>query len=269
VTQTASRRLIVALDFETLDEAFPFAEKLVGLAGLFKIGKQLFTAAGPEAVRKIASLGTGIFLDLKYHDIPNTVNGALKAAAAHPGIKLVNIHTLGGFEMMRQAARTIAALPNPPKLLGVTILTSMDRKQMSGVGISGSPSSRVLALARLAKKAGLDGLVASAQEVKALRRACGKDFILTVGGIRPEVKMVGGGRASKTKRDDQSRIATPGAAVRAGADYLVVGRPINAAPDPIAAARAIVDEIAEAEAEMKSGNKNKNYQQFNYPNPGI
>jgi len=127
----------------------------------------------------------------------------------------------------------------------------------------------VLALARLAKKAGLDGLVASAQEVKALRRACGKEFILTVGGIRPEVKMSGGKKSAKAKRDDQSRIATPGAAVRAGADYLVVGRPINAAPDPVAAARAIVDEIAEAEAEMKSGNKNKNYLQFNYPNPGI
>jgi orotidine-5'-phosphate decarboxylase len=269
VTHTASRRLIVALDFETLDEAFTFAEKLVGLAGLFKIGKQLFTAAGPEAVRRIASLGTGIFLDLKYHDIPNTVNGALKAAAALPGIKLVNIHTLGGSEMMRQAAQTIASVPNPPKLLGVTILTSTDQKTMREVGISGSPAGRVLALGKLAKKAGLDGLVASAQEVKALRRACGKDFILAIGGIRPDLKVARGRNASKRKQDDQSRIATPGATIRAGADYLVVGRPINAAPDPVAAARAILDEVAEAEAEMKSVDKNKNYLQFNYPNPGI
>jgi orotidine-5'-phosphate decarboxylase len=265
VIHPASRRLIVALDFETLDEAYVFAEKLVGLVGLFKIGKQLFTAAGPEAVRKVASLGTGIFLDLKYHDIPNTVNGALRAAASHPGIKLVNIHTLGGFEMMQQAAKTIAAIPNAPKLLGVTILTSMDRKQMSGVGISGSPSTRVMALAKLAKKAGLDGLVASAHEVKALRRAMGKDFILALGGIRPDTKVTGGKNASKRKQDDQSRIATPGGAIRAGATYLIVGRPINAAPDPVAAATAILDEVSAAEAEMKSSNKN--YFQFNYPNP--
>jgi orotidine-5'-phosphate decarboxylase len=264
VNHPASRRLIVALDFETLDEAFAFAEKLVGLVGLFKIGKQLFTAAGPEAVRKIASLGTGIFLDLKYHDIPNTVNGALRAAAAHPGIKLVNIHALGGFEMMQQAARTIHAIPNAPKLLGVTILTSMDQKQMRGVGISGSAANRVMSLAKLAKKAGLDGVVASAHEVKALRRTLGKDFILALGGIRPDTKVPGGKNASKRKRDDQSRISTPGGAIRNGATYLVVGRPINAAPDPVASARAILDEIAEAEAESKSSIKD--YHQFNYPN---
>lgn len=251
MTHPASRRLIVALDFETLDEAFTFAAKLVGLVGLFKIGKQLFTAAGPEAVRRIASLGTGIFLDLKYHDIPNTVNGALRAAASHPGIKLVNIHTLGGFEMMRQAAQTIAAVPNPPKLLGVTILTSMDAKAIRGVGISGTPGTRVMALAKLAKKAGLDGLVASAHEVKALRKAYGKDFILAIGGIRPDTKVACGRNASKGKQDDQSRIATPSATIRAGADYLIVGRPINAAPDPVSAARAILDEISEAEAAMK------------------
>jgi orotidine-5'-phosphate decarboxylase len=141
----------------------------------------------------------------------------------------------------------------------------MDRKQMSGVGISGSPSTRVMALAKLAKKAGLDGLVASAHEVKALRRAMGKDFILALGGIRPDTKVAGGKNASKRKQDDQSRIATPGGAIRAGATYLIVGRPINAAPDPVAAAKAILDEVSAAEAEMKSSNKD--YLPFNYPNP--
>lgn len=181
----------------------------------------------------------------------------MKAAASHPGIKLLNVHTLGGEKMMRAAADALAPFPNRPKLLGVTILTSTDAKEMKGVGISGSPATRALALAKLAKRSGLDGVVASAQEVKALRRACGKDFLLVVGGIRPETmadKSSARGKiqsATRSRRDDQSRIATPGAAIRAGADYLVVGRPINAAPDPVAAARAILDEIARAEAEIK------------------
>jgi orotidine-5'-phosphate decarboxylase len=251
----ASERIIVALDFDGLDQAFSFAQRLVGLVGLFKIGKQLFTAAGPEAVRKIASLGTGVFLDLKYHDIPNTVAGAVRAAAFLPGVKIVNVHTLGGENMMRAAADIIAPLPNRPKLIGVTILTSMDAKQLRGVGISGTPSSRALALAKLAKKSGLDGVVASAHEVKALRRACGKDFIIACGGIRPAlapgqaaVKMV---NSRAARRDDQSRIATPGETIRAGATYLVIGRPINAAPDPVAATRAIISEIEAAQADLK------------------
>jgi orotidine-5'-phosphate decarboxylase len=255
VTHPASRRLIVALDFDSLDAAYAFAKPLVGLVGLLKIGKQLFTAEGPDAVRQISALGVGIFLDLKYHDIPNTVNGALRAAASLPGIQLVNVHTLGGPVMMRSAAETLAPIPNRPKLLGVTILTSMDAKQMGAVGISGTPAKRALALAKLAKKSGLDGVVASAHEVKALRKACGKDFILAIGGIRPElqagqqrVRMVNGPRG---RRDDQSRIATPGAAIRAGATYLIVGRPINAAPDPVAAAHYILDEIAKADSSLK------------------
>lgn len=158
---------------------------------------------------------------------------------------------------MRAAAEALAPFPNRPKLLGVTILTSMDAKAMASVGISGSPATRALALAKLAKRAGLDGVVASAHEVKALRRACGKEFVLAIGGIRPEAgagKTMARGKiqsATRSKRDDQSRIATPGAAIRAGADYVIVGRPINAAPDPVAAARAIVEEIAQAEADLK------------------
>ena len=255
MTHPASRRLIVALDFDSLDAAYAFAKPLVGLVGLFKIGKQLFTAEGPDAVRQISALGVGIFLDLKYHDIPNTVNGALRAAALLPGIQLVNVHTLGGPVMMRSAAETLAPIAKRPKLLGVTILTSMDAKQMGAVGISGTPAKRALALAKLARKSGLDGVVASAHEVKALRKACGKDFILAIGGIRPElqagqqrVRMV---NSPKGRRDDQSRIATPGAAIRAGATYLIVGRPINAAPDPVAAARHILDEIAKADSSLK------------------
>jgi len=251
----ASRRLIVALDFDGLDEAFSLAQRLVGLVGLFKIGMQLFTAAGPEALRKISTLGVGIFLDLKYHDIPNTVAGAVRASASLPGVKIVNVHTLGGATMMRAAADILAPIPDRPKLIGVTILTSMDARQLRGAGISGTPGARALALAKLAKKSGLDGVVASALEVKALRRACGKDFIIACGGIRPAlargqapVKMVNSRQAA---RDDQSRIATPAETIRAGATYLVVGRPINAAPDPVAATRAILAEISEAEANLK------------------
>jgi orotidine-5'-phosphate decarboxylase len=243
------------LDFDSIDAALPFAERLVGLAGLFKIGKQLFTAEGPEAVRRVSALGAGIFLDLKYHDIPNTVAGAVRAAASLPGVRLLNVHALGGDAMMRAAAEMLAPIPNRPKLLGVTVLTSTDAKTMRAVGISGTPSSRALALAKLAKKCGLDGVVASPHEVKALRRACGEDFVLAIGGIRPGaakgqalVTMV---NSRTRKRDDQSRIATPAETIRAGANYLIVGRPINASSDPVGAARAILDEIAEAEAAVR------------------
>jgi orotidine-5'-phosphate decarboxylase len=231
--------------------ALGLAEKLAGIAGLFKIGKQLFTAEGPEAVRRVSSLGPGVFLDLKYHDIPNTVVGAVRAAAAVGGVRLLNVHTLGGPKMMAEAAAALKEFPNPPKLLGVTILTSMDAKMMAKVGISGTPASRALRLAKLAKQAGLDGVVASAHEVKAIKKACGKDFIVLVGGVRPKSESVARGARLRggLSRDDQSRMATPAEAVRAGADYLVVGRPITGAADPVAAAMAIADEIARAESE--------------------
>jgi orotidine-5'-phosphate decarboxylase len=242
---------VVALDFDHLSQALELAEKLAGIAGVFKIGKQLFTAAGPEAVRRVSQLGPGVFLDLKYHDIPNTVVGAVRAAAAIGGVRLVNIHTLGGPKMMAEAAAALMGIPNAPKLLGVTILTSTDAKVMAAVGISGTPGSRALRLAKLAKKSGLDGVVASTHEVKAIKKACGKDFIVVVGGVRPSGEAVGRGAQLRggLKRDDQSRMATPAEAVRAGADYLVVGRPITGAADPVAAALAIAEEIALAEAE--------------------
>jgi orotidine-5'-phosphate decarboxylase len=216
---------------------------------MFKINIHLFTAAGPAAVERLRQLGPEIFLDLKFHDIPNTVTGAVTAASCLPGVRMLNIHTLGGLEMMRAAAvaRDSSKLPRSqrPKLLGVTILTSMDNAALGEVGIAGPSSRRVVKLARLARQAGLDGVVASPQEVRAIRRACGKDFLIVVPGVRPEV---GGrtGRAKKPKTDDQARIATPAGALRDGADYLVVGRPITAAPDPESAARAILDEMSGA-----------------------
>jgi len=217
------------------------ARSLVGAVGMFKVNIHLFTAAGPEAIRQLAALGTGIFLDLKYHDIPNTVAGAVAAAAELPGVRLMDVHTTGGSAMMQAAAQALAKAGkdrSKAKLLGITVLTSMDRAALRRVGISGSPRTRVVALAKVARASGLDGVVASPQEVQAIRRACGRDFLIVVPGIRPK---------QKAKRsDDQARIATPGEAVRAGADYLVVGRPITAAADPRAAALEIVEEIQAA-----------------------
>jgi orotidine-5'-phosphate decarboxylase len=219
------------------------------MVGIFKINIHLFTAEGPSAVDKLRQLGVEIFLDLKYHDIPSTVSGAVSAAVKLPGVRLLDVHALGGLEMMRAAAkaRNESALPEGqrPKLLGVTILTSMDNGTLRTVGISGPASSRAVKLARLAQRAGLDGVVASPKEVRAIRRACGKDFLVVVPGVRPEAAG-GSGRKTKRKADDQARVATPAEAIRSGADYLVIGRPITAAPDPEAAARAILDEIGSA-----------------------
>ena len=216
---------------------------------MFKINIHLFTAEGPAAVEKLRQLGPEIFLDLKYHDIPNTVAGAVSAACCLPGVRLLNVHSLGGLEMMQAAAtaRDASKLPKgkSPKLLGVTILTSMDNAALSEVGIAGPAASRVVHLARLAKRAGLEGVVASPREVRAIRRACGKDFLIVVPGVRPDV-LSSSGTPKKRKADDQARIATPADTIRGGADYLVVGRPITAAPDPESAARAILDEIAAA-----------------------
>lgn len=210
---------------------------------MFKINTHLFTSAGPESVRKIGNLGAGIFLDLKYHDIPNTVAGAVSAACALPGVRLLNVHATGGLEMMRAGAGALAqsrVRGVRPKLLGVTILTSLSAAALKQVGIAGAPASRVRSLALLAKRAGLDGVVASPHEVRRIRRACGRGFLIVVPGVRP---VTPGGQV---RSDDQARFATPGEAIRAGADYLVVGRPIAAAPDPAAAAQAIVQEIAAA-----------------------
>jgi orotidine-5'-phosphate decarboxylase len=233
--------LIVALDFDSLTTAVKFAKQVADLVGMFKIGSQLFSSAGPEAVRQVAQLGAGIFLDLKFHDIPNTVAGAVLASAAMPGVQLVNVHALGGTAMMRAASQAVSAgVPmgaDRTRLLAVTILTSMDQKAMREVGIGGAPTARVLKLAKLAQEAGVDGVVASVQEAKAIRKACGREFLIVTPGVRPKDKTVG------AKKDDQARTATPREAIKAGADFIVVGRPILAAADPRAATQEIVEEI--------------------------
>ena len=236
--------LIVALDFDSLSTALKFAKQVADLVGMFKIGSQLFTAAGPEAVRQVAQLGTDIFLDLKFHDIPNTVAGAVLASAGMPGVQFVNVHALGGSAMLRAAVQAISAgVPmgaDRPRLLAVTILTSMDQNALREVGIGGPPAARVVKLAKLAQKAGVDGVVASVQEAKAIRKACGREFLIVTPGVRPKDS------SASPKNDDQARTATAYDAICAGADFIVVGRPILAATDPRAAAQAVVDEVASA-----------------------
>jgi orotidine-5'-phosphate decarboxylase len=249
VNENARQRLILALDFPSLEPALELAKPLASLVGIFKINIHLFSAEGPSAVAKLNQLGPGIFLDLKFHDIPNTVKGAVTSAVSLPGVQLLDLHALGGLEMMRAAAKARdeakAAKSSRPKVLAITILTSMDNSALRGVGIAGPASRRAVQLARLAQRAGMDGVVASPHEVRAIRRACGKEFLIVVPGIRPAV---GGGtiRGRKHKTDDQARVATPAEAIRAGADYLVIGRPITGAPDPEAAAHSILEEIRSA-----------------------
>jgi orotidine-5'-phosphate decarboxylase len=236
--------LIVALDIDSLPTALKFAKQIAPLVGMFKIGSQLFTAAGPAAVKEIAALGVGIFLDLKFHDIPNTVAGAVLCAASMPGVELLNVHALGGSAMLKAAVQAISAGvamgADRPRLLAVTILTSMDDKSLRDVGIVGPTNDRVTKLASLAQKSGVDGVVASVQETRAIRKACGREFLIVTPGVRPKEKN------GPTKTDDQARTATPTDAIRAGADFIVVGRRILAASDPSSAVAAIVDEIAAA-----------------------
>ena len=204
---------------------------------MFKVGAQLFTSQGPRAVSKLADLGYEIFLDLKFHDIPNSVAHAVAAAVRLPRVRLMTLHASGGLAMMKAAREAAGTKKNRPALLAVTVLTSFDETALREIGMEGSLGSRVVALARLARTAGMDGVVCSALEAPAVRREFGPDFKILVPGVRP----------ASAATNDQSRIATPGDAVRAGADYLVVGRPITAAADPRAAAVEIVAEIAGAE----------------------
>jgi orotidine-5'-phosphate decarboxylase len=204
---------------------------------MFKVGGQLFAAEGPRAVTKLADLGFDIFLDLKFHDIPNTVAHAVAAAAWLPRVRLLTLHASGGLAMMRAARDAAGTKRNRPALLAVTVLTSFDEATLREIGMEGPLGSRVVALARLAKTAGMDGVVCSALEAPAVRRELGPEFKILVPGVRP----------ASAATNDQSRIATPGDAVRAGADYLVVGRPITAAANPRTAALKIVAEITGAE----------------------
>jgi len=233
-------RVFVALDVERLDEADALLDRLTGEVGGCKIGNQLFTAAGPVAVEHALKRGFRVFLDLKYHDIPNTVAGAVREAT-RLGVFVLNVHASGGAAMLRAAGEAAAKASKEftvprPLVIGVTVLTSLDRRALeTEVGVSASVDAHVLRLAEQARAAGLDGCVASPREIRLLRNALGRAWVIVTPGIRPV-----------DRDDDQVRTATPGAAVAAGADYLVVGRPITAAPDPVAAARRIVEEIAAA-----------------------
>jgi len=230
---TPDPRIIVALDFPDGDGALALASRLDPQQCRVKVGKELYTAAGPLLVEKLRKAGFGVFLDLKYHDIPNTVAGACRAAAAL-GVWMINVHALGGRAMMAAAREALAGSANRPRLTAVTLLTSLDAGDMAEIGLSGSPTDAVVKLARLAQACGLDGVVCSPQEAVLLRSACGKDFCLVTPGIRP----------AEFGKDDQNRVATPRQALADGADYLVIGRPITRAPDPLAALRRIHDEIS-------------------------
>jgi orotidine-5'-phosphate decarboxylase len=235
-------KLLVALDVESADRAMQLVTTLRGLAGGFKIGNRLFTTEGPALVRRIADAGSRVFLDLKYHDIPNTVEQAVEAAVG-TGAWMINVHASGGTAMMEAAARaareTSTRLGRPaPLMIGVTVLTSMDEQALRAIGVERPVLQQVIALARLTQQAGLQGVVASAQETPAIREACGPQFQIVTPGIR--------GASAGSERNDQSRTMGPAEAIRAGASYIVVGRPIIAAPDPHAAAAAIADELAHA-----------------------
>ena len=242
-------RLLVALDVETLADADGLLGRLHGVVTGCKIGTQLFTAAGPAAVEAARKRGLRVFLDLKFHDIPNTVAGAVREAA-RLGVFMLNVHASGGAAMMRAAAEAAAkaaadfGVPRP-LCLGVTVLTSLDRRALQrDLGVSSTVEAHVLHLAERARAAGLDGCVASPREIGLLRRALGDGWVIVTPGIRPSTPAGGAGPSPGGRPDDQVRVATPGRAVAAGADYLVVGRPIIAAPDPAAAARAILAELA-------------------------
>jgi orotidine-5'-phosphate decarboxylase len=226
-------KIIVALDFSNAAAAHAFAARLEPQACRLKIGKELFTAAGPALVEKLMHRGFDIFLDLKFHDIPNTVAGACKVAA-QLGVWMLNVHALGGRAMLEAARDAVATGAGRPKLIAVTLLTSMAAADLGDVGIAGDPASAVLRLARLAQVSGLDGVVCSAQEAQLLRRECGSGFCLVTPGIRP----------AQSGKDDQQRVVTPTAAIAAGANYLVIGRPVTQAPDPAVALAAINREIA-------------------------
>jgi len=236
----ARSRLAVALDLPTRGALLAAARALAPEAGVLKLGLEAFVSQGPELVKEIAASGARVFLDLKLHDIPNTV-GRAAAAAVTTGASLVNCHAAGGPAMMTafgeeaRAAAAKAGLPRPA-LLAVTVLTSLDAEALARIGLVGTPREAALRLALLAREAGLDGVVCSPEEIEAIRAACGPGFLLVVPGVRPAGAETG----------DQKRVATPGDAIRAGADLLVVGRPILGAPDRVAAARAIVAEIAAA-----------------------
>lgn len=241
MTITARDKLIVALDVHTKLRALKLVDALHDGAGMFKIGSQLFTAVGPEMVREVVARGARVFLDLKFHDIPATV-AAAGIEATRLGVSIFNLHASGGREMMRRTATAVsecAVRENlaRPKVIAVTVLTSGDALEMAQMGISSSAQDQTVRLAQLAAESGMDGVVASPQDIATVRKGVTRaDFIIVTPGVRPR----------GAEEHDQKRIMTPAEAVSAGADYIVVGRPILAASDPIESARNIIREMTEA-----------------------
>jgi orotidine-5'-phosphate decarboxylase len=227
--------VFVALDTPDLPAALKLAASVRNHVGGLKIGLEFIAAHGPDGVRKIVALGLPVFADVKFHDIPNTVAGAARETAKL-GVALFNIHAAGGEAMMRAAKEAAAAIDPAVKIIGVTVLTSLDDAALDAVGQRGPAAAQVERLAKLTRHSGLDGVVSSPQEIALIRKACGPDFLIVTPGVRPK----------GTDLADQRRVTTPGDAARAGADILVIGRPITAASDPAAAARAIAAEIEAA-----------------------
>src|SRR5829696_8696580 len=233
-------KLIIALDVEVSEKALDLVKQLHSVAGMFKVGSQLFTAAGPQIVRDIIAHDAKVFLDLKFHDIPHQIAGAARSAA-ELGVSLFTIHASGGSEMMRRAVDSVDEVAAKggvrSAVLAISVLTSIDEAILSQIGVTSTPAESVLRLVRLAEASGVHGVVASPQELETIRRTVLRpEFLVVTPGIRPSIHEPG----------DQRRIATPSAAIAAGASYLVVGRPITGAPDPLAAARAIVAEMQRA-----------------------
>jgi orotidine-5'-phosphate decarboxylase len=228
-------KIIVALDYPNAAPALALADRLEPSLCRLKVGKELFTATGPDVLEKLMQRGFEIFLDLKFHDIPNTTAQACKAAASL-GVWMINVHALGGRKMLEAAREAIARSEEQPKLIAVTVLTSMAQPDLAEIGINATSADMVLRLATLARDSGLDGVVCSAQEAALLRKHCGNEFCLVTPGIRP----------ASASRDDQSRVMTPQAAMQAGASYLVIGRPITQAVDPLQALLDINHEIGKS-----------------------
>jgi orotidine-5'-phosphate decarboxylase len=240
LSDTAKDKLIVALDIDSADRARSIVNDLRDSVGMFKVGLQLFLAAGPDFVRELTRTGLRIFLDLKFHDIPQTVASA-GTEAARLGVFMFNVHAAGGNEMMRRtvnAVKETAAREGLPetKVIAVTVLTSLDQAALSATGVYTAPAEQVLRMSRFAQDAGMHGVVASPLEAAAIRETAGSSLLIVTPGVRPRA----------TSHDDQARVMTPADAIQAGADYLVVGRPILNAADPAAAAAAIVTEIETA-----------------------
>lgn len=230
----AARKIIVPLDVSTTRQALSIVNLLRGRVGMFKVGLQLFSAEGPDGVRQIVATGERVFLDLKFHDIPRTVGLAVREAA-DLGVAMLNVHVSGGARMVSAAAEALAARGGQrPTLLGVTVLTSLAQAELESIGVRASVVDHVVALARMGQTAGLDGVVASPHEIGPIKRACGGRFVVVTPGVRP----------AGAPADDQRRVMTPADAVAAGADYLVIGRPILDADDPAASVQAIAGEMS-------------------------